>query len=255
MAYCVATAWCHDRASELLLSETSDAARCRSARSGSIRSRMCSKRCASRARCSSRSTPVALGRWRAGRRCSRPRLLPSAQHVISYHVLTEGRCWGARGEAPIALEAGDILVLPQGDAYWMALAPEQPRGDGAGEARVPAQGGPRRAAVLRARRRRRGAAGSGLLCGFLGCDLLPFNPLLATLPRILRVPSDGAAGTRGWRSWSRSRRRSRAIRALGSASVLAARERAAVRGSGPPPPRGAAPRAGELARRACATRA
>jgi len=30
-----------------------------------------------------------------------------------------------------------------------------------------------------------------LICGFLGCDALPFNPLLATLPRLLDVrPSD-----------------------------------------------------------------
>jgi AraC-like DNA-binding protein len=31
-------------------------------------------------------------------------------------------------------------------------------------------------------------------CGFLGCDLRPFNPLIATLPRLLHLPaaSDGA---------------------------------------------------------------
>jgi AraC-like DNA-binding protein len=27
-----------------------------------------------------------------------------------------------------------------------------------------------------------------LICGFLGCDLRPFNPLLATLPRMIHVP-------------------------------------------------------------------
>lgn len=33
-----------------------------------------------------------------------------------------------------------------------------------------------------------------LLCGFIGCDLRPFNPLIASLP-VLHVP---AAGTTGW---------------------------------------------------------
>jgi AraC-like DNA-binding protein len=31
-------------------------------------------------------------------------------------------------------------------------------------------------------------------CGFLGCDLRPFNPLIATLPRLLHVPAEGAEG-------------------------------------------------------------
>ena len=37
------------------------------------------------------------------------------------------------------------------------------------------------------------------MCGFLGCDARPFNPLLAALPRVLRASDrDGVAG--GWLS-------------------------------------------------------
>ncbi|HEY3664856.1 MAG TPA: AraC family transcriptional regulator, partial [Polyangiaceae bacterium] len=32
-----------------------------------------------------------------------------------------------------------------------------------------------------------------LICGFLGCDARPFNPLLATLPRVLHLPASGGA--------------------------------------------------------------
>src|SRR5262245_64964031 len=40
-----------------------------------------------------------------------PKILPGAEHLIAYHVVTEGRCFGNRiGEAPIALEAGDVIV-------------------------------------------------------------------------------------------------------------------------------------------------
>jgi AraC-like DNA-binding protein len=36
---------------------------------------------------------------------------------------------------------------------------------------------------------------TNVACGFLGCDLRPFNPLIATLPRLLHVP---AAGEGAW---------------------------------------------------------
>jgi AraC-like DNA-binding protein len=32
-----------------------------------------------------------------------------------------------------------------------------------------------------------GAGGAEYVCGFLGCDMRPFNPVLSTLPRLLRV--------------------------------------------------------------------
>jgi AraC-like DNA-binding protein len=36
-----------------------------------------------------------------------------------------------------------------------------------------------------------------LVCGFLGCDVRPFNPLIATLPRVLHV-RDGTGPNGGW---------------------------------------------------------
>jgi AraC-like DNA-binding protein len=125
-----------------------------------------------------------------------PSVLPRAQHVISYHVVTEGACWGTvRGETPLRLEAGDVFVLPRGDAYTMSMTPGSPAG------------GPDRKAVLGFMRQMAAGqlpftiheGGSGqaqlhLVCGFLGCDLRPFNPLLATLPRLLRVRRAAGAG-------------------------------------------------------------
>jgi hypothetical protein len=34
-----------------------------------------------------------------------------------------------------------------------------------------------------------------IVCGFLGCDALPFNPILATLPRMLHVRRPRASGS------------------------------------------------------------
>ncbi len=111
-----------------------------------------------------------------------PRILPGAEHLISYHILTAGRCWGGLiGEPPVALGPGDVIVFPHGDAHLMSSAPGVRAGEalyGATPARYPetvtlGEGG-RVAAVL--------------VCGFLGCDRRPFNPLLSTLPRQLHLP-------------------------------------------------------------------
>ncbi len=36
-----------------------------------------------------------------------------------------------------------------------------------------------------------GDASTVLLCGFIACDLRPFNPLIAALPRLLHLPAEG----------------------------------------------------------------
>ena len=125
-------------------------------------------------------------------------LLPGAQHVVSYHIVRQGRCWAAvRGETPVRLGAGDVLVVPHGDAYMMASAPnlrsELPP-DAAlqffREMAAPSAplvvteggGGPDRAQVI---------------CGFLGCDVRPFNPVLEALPRALYIRARTDSGGEG----------------------------------------------------------
>ena len=50
-----------------------------------------------------------------------PTILPDAQHVVSYHVMTEGSCWcESPGQAALRLEAGDVLLVPHGHAYQLA---------------------------------------------------------------------------------------------------------------------------------------
>ena len=124
-----------------------------------------------------------------------PVILPRAQHVVSYHVVSAGDCWcESPGHAAMRLEAGDVLVVPHGDAYQLASARGLRTGwspdDAVAWFRAMASGqlpfvvteggsGPER---LR------------LVCGFLGCDALPFNPVLSALPPLMkvRVPADSA---------------------------------------------------------------
>lgn len=114
-----------------------------------------------------------------------PYILPGVEHVIEYHLIAAGSCWGGIvDEAPVRLEQGDVIVFPQGDAHVLSSAPGM-------------RGPPDYDLPKAARTSRLPIAvelgGSGadrvqVICGFLGCDARPFNPLLATLPRLLHVP-------------------------------------------------------------------
>jgi AraC-like DNA-binding protein len=114
-----------------------------------------------------------------------PHLMPGAEHVIDYHVLTAGSCWGGLvGEAPVRLEAGDIIVFPHGDSHVMSSAPgmrSAPETAALHQVRV----APLPVAI---RKHGGGAERVDVICGFLGCDATPFNPLLAALPRVVHVP-------------------------------------------------------------------
>jgi AraC-like DNA-binding protein len=119
-----------------------------------------------------------------------PYIMPGVEHVIEYHVVTSGGCWaGIVDEPAVQLSAGDIIVFPQGDSHVMSSAPGM-RGEPQPEAframnqgRLPIAlsihgGGPER---------------TNLICGFLGCDARPFNPLLATLPRVIHLRSESVS--------------------------------------------------------------
>src|SRR5207237_120708 len=42
-----------------------------------------------------------------------PRIMPAAEHLISYHILTEGSCYGGLlDEEPVEMKPGDVIVFP-----------------------------------------------------------------------------------------------------------------------------------------------
>jgi AraC-like DNA-binding protein len=121
-------------------------------------------------------------------------VLPGAQHVVSYHIVREGRCWAALGDgAPVRLEAGDVFVVPHGEPYRMASAPglrsRAPRADVLEFFRMMSAA----TAPLVVTEGGGGTERAQVICGFLGCDLRPFNPVLEALPRVLHLPRQGTA--------------------------------------------------------------
>lgn len=111
-----------------------------------------------------------------------PYVMPGSEHVIEYHVVMSGSCWGGLiGEPAVFLEAGDIIVFPQGDPHVLANA-EGMRGPKDIDSYRSAAG---RRLPIRIDHGGTGRDPVHIVCGFLACDARPFNPLLATLPRVL----------------------------------------------------------------------
>jgi AraC-like DNA-binding protein len=113
-----------------------------------------------------------------------PFIRPGAEHMIAFHAITGGRCYGGLlDEPPSLLEAGDILVLPQGDRHVLSSAPGM-KGDPVSLHQDPTVRIPLPLAV---RLGEEEGPAVHVMCGFLGCDVRPFNPLLTALPRKIHV--------------------------------------------------------------------
>ena len=115
-------------------------------------------------------------------------MFPGSDHLISYHAIMEGSCWCTlEGEEPIKLEAGDIVVLPHGDTHVLATEVGMRKAPNMSIYRMPDD----RRLPSRISVGTDDGAPARFVCGFLGCDSRPYNPLLTALPRVLRVSGHG----------------------------------------------------------------
>ena len=120
-------------------------------------------------------------------------VMPGSQRVIEYHLMAEGAAWGhAVGEPPIRLREGDLLVFPQGDAHVLSSAPGMRAApDLAMYAR------PSTPLPLMYELGGGGAERARIICGFLGCDERPYNPLLTALPSVIHLTAGDRKRPRG----------------------------------------------------------
>lgn len=132
------------------------------------------------------STPWSA--YATGARYLLPQVLPAAEHLIPYHILLSGSCWASlAGKPPVRMEAGDVIVFPHGDPHLMSSGKDFPftlAADDSPPRRYPETVflGPD------------GDRDTTLVCGFLGCDVRPYNPLLSALPECIHV----AGLAEGW---------------------------------------------------------
>jgi AraC-like DNA-binding protein len=109
-------------------------------------------------------------------------MAPGAPHLVVYHFLIEGSGFiHVEDGSKLWLEAGDVIVLPHGDAHGLCSA------EGVQEKEMPAI-----VAKLQARDLRTMQAGGGgevarFVCGYMACDPLLCRPILRSLPSAFKV--------------------------------------------------------------------
>jgi AraC family transcriptional regulator, alkane utilization regulator len=112
------------------------------------------------------------------------------KRIIPFHIVAEGKCWAKTSpDLKQELEIGDIIIFPQGNSHILAdqidrepipfgqLLPASPWNQ------LPTlkYGG--------------GGTLTQLICGFLQCDELIFDPLLKNLPALMYVKAFAAPAT------------------------------------------------------------
>jgi AraC-like DNA-binding protein len=112
--------------------------------------------------------------------------MPNADHVIAFHVVMAGSCWAELPGMmpPIRLNAGDFVVMPMGDDHVLSSAPGM-----RGEADLNMYRRPtdRCQPVPFVLNEGGSAERNHFICGYFGCDIRPFNPLLDALPRMFHA--------------------------------------------------------------------
>jgi AraC-like DNA-binding protein len=113
--------------------------------------------------------------------------LPRSERVVSFHLITEGNCWARLAADPnsaIQVNAGELLVVPQGETHIMGSAPDL----------TPVPFGPLLASQLETApgevmKLSHGGGGTRTrtVCGFLACNETLSNPILSALPRIFKI--------------------------------------------------------------------
>lgn len=120
-------------------------------------------------------------------------VMPEFEHVISFHIMMDGWCWAQladESQAAARLEAGDAVIFVGGEGHFMSSELGQ-------------RSTPDMAMYYRPKDRSlpfvlSEVGGTGertrFVCGYLGCDKRPFNPILKALPRLLHVKASSVGG-------------------------------------------------------------
>jgi AraC-like DNA-binding protein len=119
--------------------------------------------------------------------------LGPASHLIIYHYVVDGglriRIEGEGAESVIG--AGEVVVLPRNDLHLMGSDLRLPPIAGGEVIRPPKDGG------LFSIHYGGNGERTRMICGFLGCSRADGNPLLSTLPPLLKLDV-GQAGAGAW---------------------------------------------------------
>lgn len=123
--------------------------------------------------------------------------LGATPHLILYHYVVEGELYvrvETEKAVPLRLRAGEVVLMPRNDKHRLGSDLTLTPVDSHALIDAPSAGG------LVAIRHGGNGARTRLVCGFLGCDSAEGNPIIATLPSLLRLDVEDA----GAAEWIRS---------------------------------------------------
>jgi AraC-like DNA-binding protein len=124
-------------------------------------------------------------------RCA-PVLAPGTERLVSYHLVSEGRATVRMpGEPDLAVEEGEIVMIPHGQAHEFCNGTPKQVLEGARALRLHATG------QLSSLRWGEGGPVTRFVCGFMGCERQAERLFLAGLPTTLKVNIRGHA-TGAW---------------------------------------------------------
>lgn len=120
-------------------------------------------------------------------------VMPAFEHAISFHIMLEGWCWAQladESEPPVKLEAGDAVIFPEGEGHFMSTE----RGKRAEPDMNLYYRPTDRALPFMLNELGGKGAPARFVCGYLGCDTRPYNPIVEALPRLMHVCAGSKAG-------------------------------------------------------------
>jgi AraC-like DNA-binding protein len=111
-----------------------------------------------------------------------PTLAPGTERIINYHLVIEGKAWvKIPGEPDVSVEAGEIVIIPHGEAHTFSNGTPDMAFDGASSLRRHVAG------ELSTLRWGGGGTATKFVCGFMGCERQAERLFLAGLPTTLKV--------------------------------------------------------------------
>lgn len=125
-------------------------------------------------------------------------LMPEADHVIPFHLVTEGACYARLLDGdPVELRAGDLILFPASDRHVLSAANEAALRLAPFEIAGESLGGFLKRGTIAAHKQGSSGDATRIVCGYLACDARLAEPILLGLPRLLKV-SMRDDGTAAW---------------------------------------------------------
>lgn len=113
-------------------------------------------------------------------------LAPGTERLVSYHLVIEGEAIVQFGnDEPVPVEAGEVLIIPHGDAHTVSNGSPAELIDSAASLREYLTGS------LSVMRVGEGGAMTRFICGYFGCERHAERMFLAGLPTMIKIDIRG----------------------------------------------------------------